>query len=130
MRPEPSHRTTKRRWPNEQRPLTIRIGSIRDELDARSDGSESGYRAAIKTALERYFEMLPHLVRMHRSMDEGRSLYESWQSGELESHMHGSHPSMITAMIDMLERAHILVTHAGLTVDAALVAVGLVKEED
>jgi hypothetical protein len=132
MRPEPSHRPApkRKRWPNEARPLSIRVGAIRDELDARSDGTESGYRAVIARDLMRYWGMLPHLVRLHRPLDEGRSLFEAWQAGELEHHMRGSHESMVIAMTDLLERASILVTHAGLTVDAALVVVGLVKEEE
>jgi hypothetical protein len=131
MRPEPGSRPPRKRkrWPNESRPLSIRVGAIRDELDARSDGTESGYRAVITRDLRRFYELLPTLTRHDYPLDVARGYYDSWQFGNLELIGEYAPLSVVVAITDALERAHILVTHAGLTVDTALVAVGLVKEE-
>jgi hypothetical protein len=131
MRPEPAHRTTKKRKraPNERPPICFRPGDLRAELDARCDGTEAGYRAVVLRDLERYYEML-EFVRMDKekySPELARVLYEDWSNGELFSNW--AWPDEL-AERDAYERAKVLVDHAGLTVDAALVAVGLVKEEE
>lgn len=148
MRPEPSHRTTKRRYPGERPPVAIRTGAIRDELDARSDGSEAGYRAVIMRDLKRYWQLIAAALGSETGdgIDVIRELYteqeklgwdelarDGFVSGWADDHNRdGEDPTTIVyglATFDALERAHILVEHAGLSVDAALVAVGLVKEE-
>jgi hypothetical protein len=117
-------------YPNESRPLTIRLGAIRDDLDARCDGTESGYRSVIVRDLKRYYELLESLGRDYLPLSD-------WElRGILKDHPHGCLDTSpddgvqwTVTVSDALERARILVTHAGMTVDAALVAVGLVKEE-
>lgn len=127
MRPEPAHRTTRRkRAPNERPGVSIRTGSIRDELDARSDGTEPGYRAVIMRDLQRYWAWLTEEYENRdpgefQDADYWRALYDRVGPDD------GPHVGYWT--VDALERAHILVEHAGLTVDAALVSVGLVKEK-
>jgi hypothetical protein len=122
MRPEPAHRTTKKRKraPNERPPICFRPGDLRAELDARCDGTEAGYRAVVVRDLERYYQLIGRQMDPRSSTRSARFTYEKWQDGEGNG--------LPIWLIDALERAHILVTHAGLTVDAALVAVGLVKE--
>jgi hypothetical protein len=126
MRPEPGSRPPRkrRRWPNEARPLTIRVGAIRDELDARSDGTEIGYRAVIMRDLKRYYRLLAdNQPPAHDLNPEAIRDWFAAMSDDISPHANG------IAILDALERAHVLVDHAGLTVDAALVVVGLVKEE-
>jgi hypothetical protein len=126
MQPEPSHRTVKKRKraPNERPPICFRPGDLRGELDARCDGTEAGYRATVVRDLERYYEMLAKYPLVF-GPDIARALFE--EKHEMPEH---ADPLWATVYRDAMERAHILVTHAGLTVDAALVAVGLVKEEE
>lgn len=123
MRPEPAHRPVKpRKRYREAPPLSLRIGAIQDELDARSDGTHSGYRAVIMESLKRYF-MLLSLETPCIHPDTARALFEG------EAIPGSTDPLRTVRLRDALERAHILVKHAGLSVDAALVAVGLVKED-
>jgi hypothetical protein len=131
MRPEPAHRTTKKRKraPNERPPICFRPGDLRAELDARCDGTEAGYRAVVVRDLERYYALLKEVREFFHPLERllARVLYEDWSNGELFSNW--AWPDEL-AERDAYERAKVLVDHAGLTVDAALVAVGLVKEEE
>jgi hypothetical protein len=132
MQPEPSHRTVKKRKraPNERPPICFRPGDLRAELDARCDGTEAGYRATVVRDLARYWEMLDLYSRSTKEAYPGsaREDYEDWLKGEAVTSNWATPEEL--SYIDALERAHILVTNAGLTVDHALVVVGLVKEEE
>jgi hypothetical protein len=125
MQPEPSHRTVKKRKraPNERPPICFRPGDLRGELDARCDGTEAGYRAVVVRDLQRYYRLVNERNPPYR-LEQARFLYEDMynEPNDLDD--------WDAWVLDRFERAHILVTNAGLTVDAALVVVGLVKEEE
>jgi hypothetical protein len=117
-------------YPNEARPLSIRVGPLRDELDARSDGSESGYRAVIMRDLARYYALLRETIQFRGYLDtleDARYMFDNpavWEPVLRETES----TSGYYVYLDALERAHILVEYAGLSVDEALWEVGLVKE--
>jgi hypothetical protein len=129
MQPEPAHRTTKKRKraPNERPPICFRPGDLRAELDARCDGTEAGYRAVVVRDLQRYYDLVNNRASPWFHVGTARAEYTEWLRGDGRDEFADLDD---VASWDALERAHILVTHAGLTVDAALVSVGLVKEEE
>jgi hypothetical protein len=139
MQPEPAHRTTKKRKraPNERPPICFRPGDLRAELDARCDGTEAGYRAVVVRDLERYYALLKEVREFFHPLerlDDARYMMtnpdglttEQWEAVHRES----AGMAEYYVLLDAYERAHILIQHAGLTVDHALVVVGLVKEEE
>jgi hypothetical protein len=133
MRPEPGHRPSraeKRKAWNESPPVCIRIAShpIKDELDARSDGTLAGYRQVIVRDLMRYYEMCQHeaeYISMEWGPGAGLDLYHKWEKGELDRRFVTGDTGVWLATIDACERAKIL-TDAGLSLDEALTQVGLV----
>jgi hypothetical protein len=135
MQPEPSHRTTKKRKraPNERPPICFRPGDLRGELDARCDGTEAGYRAVVVRDLQRYYRLIEAETDDTlpvNTIDVARSHYENIITKKREVVWPDDIGWRLVYLVvtDACERAKILVDNAGLTVDAALVAVGLVRE--
>lgn len=102
-----------------EHPLTLRVGVIQHELDARSDGTPSGYRKTIIRDLQRYYawcrERTPQL-----SPSQALDLYYgNVASGDAAT------PSVI----DALERARLLVERDELRIEDALREAGLVTTQ-
>ena len=121
---------------HDEQPLTVRIGTIRHELDARSDGTPSGYRTVIGRDIRRYWEIVEQFVPRVPASDARRLLDDLIESPKdalpiaslyLNEQVHGR---MIQswALADALERALILTTHYAVSPLDALKTVGIVKE--
>jgi hypothetical protein len=129
MRPEPGNRITraeKRRQWNESPPVCIRIAShpVKEELDARSDGTLAGYRQVARRDLMRLYQLLDNSLQPFNYISAARSAYQAYQENPHSLKPYHASAEQ-AAFIDACERARVLVD-AGLSLDGALIRVGLV----